>query len=168
MKNWLRRSLFCSILLVVIPAGYAQEEGEDEYLGTITFIEQTFEDGKIARVHKDRRSLEIRGKNGKVREFSVPQSANITIRGKEARFSDLRRGDTLTLMFAPKEKDFVITRVRNPDAVKSIAERRADNNTAVSVNVLPKTAGLLPMMLLIAMGFFVAALAARYFRLGRR
>ena len=107
----------------------------DEYI-----ISQEFIETEVLRVKPIARKLVVRGPKGKTREFSIPEGTRITVRGKEARLRDVRRGDLVLLAMKPNADGIIISRVRIPNANSSLEDRQANPVDQSTPDALPKTA----------------------------
>lgn len=123
----------------------AQQEGisSDEYI-----LSQEFVEAEVVRVYPPARTITVRGTNrGETRQFVIPEGARITIRGRQARLRDIRRGDIVMLAMTPKSERIVVERIRVPVTDKSLDQRRAEPAPAAAMpTALPKTASLLPAL----------------------
>lgn len=109
---------------------------EDSYIITQEFVE-----AEVMRIKKSERVLVVKGANqGKIREFYVPDGAVITIKGKDAKFKDIRRGDQLMVSMVPMQTKVQVARIAIPSTDMSLEDREANPVDEALPAVLPQTA----------------------------
>ena len=137
----------------------AQAQQDESILVDDYIISQEFVEAEVVRINSANRTLTVKGvKKGDTRQFSVPEGTRITVQGREARLRDLRRGDMVMLVMAPKADEVVVTRVRVPETTASLDARRAEPVAAETLPaVLPKTASAWPLALSIGILAFLVA-----------
>lgn len=159
MKTKILLASLCMLLILPSTAS-SQEENilVDEYI-----ISQEFIDAEVVRIKRQARKLIVRGKNqGKVREFYVPEGTEITIRGKLAKFKDIRRGDTILISMTPQVDEVIISLVRIPETPITLAERQANPVVETLPASLPKTASFMPAILVVGVLFMLGAMGLRF------
>ena len=145
----MRFTLLTMIIAIFGLPALAQAQHDDSILVDGYIISQEFIEAEVVRVSPQERKLTVRGeKRGQTRQFTVPEGTRITVRGREARLRDVRRGDMVLLAMKPQTDEIVISRVQIPETPVSLETRRANPIVAqVTPSVLPKTASAWPTVL---------------------
>lgn len=138
MKKQIFIATTMATLLTLSSGVYAQDDSilEDSYITTQAFVK-----AEVMRIKKAERIVVVKGANqGKVREFYVPENTLITIRDKEAKFKDIRRGDEILISMVPKQTKVQIAQIRVPQTMVSLEDRQANPVDENLPAVLPQTA----------------------------
>jgi LPXTG-motif cell wall-anchored protein len=153
--------------MFAIPA-FSQDAMNETILDDEFIITQEFIEAEIVRVRPNARTLTVRGsRHGKTREFKVPETTRITVKGREARLRDLRAGDMIVIAMKPEVDEIVISRVQLRNPTEPLASRQAANPPIGEKMPaqLPKTASNLPAILSLG---FLAMLGAGLLRFRRQ
>ena len=123
---------------------------DDSILSDSHITKQSFVEAEVIRVKPIERTITVKGeKRGETRQFSVPKNVRISVNGKQADLSDLRRGDNIRVTFAQQSQNVVVDQIRMPDSAITLEDRRASPIVAQATPVvLPSTASFLPAVLL--------------------
>lgn len=157
----MRNTLVSLTIAILAFPMFALAQQDDSILVDEYIISQEFVEAEVLKVNSQKRTLTVRGANrGQTREFSVPEGTRVTVNGRDARLRDIRRGDNVLLVMAPRAEEVVISRVRVPESPTSVEQRQADPVVAQATpSVLPKTASHWPTVLITGlMAFFGAGM----------
>ena len=162
------KSIFKVCLLglsLIVPSYFVNAQApsilEDTYITSQELIE-----AEVVRVKRSERILVVRGLNqGKVREFYVPEDAEITVRGQKARFNDMRRGDSILVTMSPRTERIVIARIKVPETDISLDERRQEPVAEELPAALPQTASQWYGILFLGLFAGISAAFIRFKRL---
>jgi LPXTG-motif cell wall-anchored protein len=155
-----------AVFLILGQPMLAAAQQDESILADDYIVSQEFVAAEVLRTNTSDRTLTVRGaKKGQTRQFTVPEGTRITVEGRDARLSDLRRGDNVMLVMKRQASEVVVSRVRVPETANSLDSRRTESVVAeAKPAMLPKTASLWPAILVIGI---LALLGAGLLRVRR-
>ncbi|MDT0581524.1 hypothetical protein [Brumicola blandensis] len=137
----MKKLLTICVLGVCLMSPFSDVKAQDSILEDSYITTQEFFEAEVMRVKRADRVVVVRGANkGDIREFFVPEGAEITIKGKKARLRDIRKGDVMLITMSPKTERITIAKIRVPETEMTLTERREAPVEEVLPAVLPQTA----------------------------
>lgn len=165
------RSIWLLAVLSCVAPALSIAQQNDSILVDDFITAREYVDAGVLRVNPGERTITVRGDvQGETRTFNVPEGSRISVNGQDARLRDIRRDDQVRLTIRPRNEEIVIERIRVPNTNIALEARRATpavqltptpESTPIVAEVLPlvlpKTASLLPSILMT--GFFALLFA---------